>query len=150
VKLTGSDSNLFAIEQARKENRTLGLTGQIGMQVADMETDMADFPDLSYDWVTAINIIYYCARENHIPVIDHMVRIARKGVILTEGLLEPLSVMPPANMLMTLLWNDFSGWFRPEEAEALNRNIQKKYPRCRMKVSSVVQGSAYLVVLRKP
>ncbi len=150
VKITGSDSNLFAIEQARKENRNLGLTGQISMQVADMEADMADFGDLSYDWVTAINIIYYVSKENRIPLFDHLVRIARKGVFLTEGLLEPLAVMPPANVLMSLLWNDFSGWFRPEEAESFNRNIQKKYPRCRLRVSSVVDGAAYLLVLRKP
>ncbi len=150
VKLTGSDSNLFAVETARKENRSLGLTDQIKMLVADMENDMGDFADGSFDWVTAINIFHYVDKDKRQGLVDHFVRIARRGVFMTEGLAEGIPLMSPADFLLRLLWDDYSGFFTNTEVEAFNSEIRKRHPHCAFTRSVVVGGTAYLVILRKP
>jgi ubiquinone/menaquinone biosynthesis C-methylase UbiE len=150
VKFTGVDSNLFAIETARKENRNLGLTDQIKMLVADMQTDMGDFADGSYDWVTAINIFHFVAKDSRADLVDHFIRIARKGVFFNEGLMEGIPLMSPADLLLRLLYSDFSGWFADEEVKAFARDMQKRHPNCTFTRSTVVSGTANLVVVRKP
>jgi ubiquinone/menaquinone biosynthesis C-methylase UbiE len=150
VKLTGCDSNLFAVETARKENRSLGLTDQVKMLVADMENDLGEFGDGSYDWVTAINIFHYVDPARRLEIVDHFVRIARKGVFVTEGLAEGIPLMIPADFLLRLLWADFSGFFTNQEVEAFNEEIRRRHPRCGFTRSVVVGGTAYLVTVRKP
>lgn len=149
LKIAGVDSNLFAIELGKKENINLGLADQIKLYVGDLTSDMSDFGNESYDWVTAINIFHFVPPESRMYIIDNIIRIAKKGIFMTQGVLEPSPITSAGNPLMALLWNDFSGFFKMSEVDKLNEEIQVRYPKYEFIKTSVIQGTAYLVTILK-
>jgi hypothetical protein len=54
-----------------------------------------------------------------------------------------------ADPLMSLLWNDFSGFFRKEEADEMNRTVREEYPDFQEKVFPVLMDTSNLVVVLK-
>lgn len=149
IQLIGMDANLFAIELGRKENRTLQLEDRIKLKVYNAEEDMDEFEDQSVDWVMAINVFHFFKKEKREELIDHMIRIARKGVIYNEAVIELSPIVSNADPLMALLWNDFTGFFPQPEVDSLNDSIKNKYPDYQMSIEPTMQGTAYLITIKK-
>jgi ubiquinone/menaquinone biosynthesis C-methylase UbiE len=149
LALAGVDSNLFAIELGKKENIKLGLAGCIKLFVGDITSDMDMFPDKSYDWVTGINVMHFIPAANRQLVVEHMLRVAKKGVFMNEAIIEMSPLTAVADPLMSLLWNDFTGFFKLEDAELLNLSLEKKFPECRFVKLPILQNMSNLIVIQK-
>jgi len=124
---TGVDINLFSIELGKQENKSLGVSDKIKLLVGDITEDIDDFPNNSYDWVTAINVFHFMQPEKRMQIIENMVRIARKGIFITPSAIDDTAILRQGNALMTLLFNDFTGWYKKPEFEALLKELDKKY-----------------------
>jgi SAM-dependent methyltransferase len=146
VKFSGVDANIFAIEAGKKENSDLGLNDRIDLLIGDVTMDMGEFEKSSFDWVTAINLTPYIQVEKRIDVVNNMLRIARKGIFITESIIEGSMISTAGHALLPLLWNDAVGFFKRKEAEDFNRYIQEKYPEYRLKTVPIMQGSTILVI----
>lgn len=149
LAITGFDSNIFAIETAKKENKRLGLSDQIRMLVGDATTDMTDFEDRSFDWVTAINVFHFFPAGQRSNLVDNMLRIARKGIFMTEILADTSPLSAGANPLMALLWNDFTGFFRQTEADELNSHIIRTHHDHKLIKYPILQDTSYLVAVSR-
>ncbi len=149
MKISGLDSNLFAIEWGKKKNQEAGFGDRIKMLVGDARHDMGDFEDNSVDWVMAINLFHFFPVEGRLPLIEQMIRVAKKGVFFTEVMVERSMLSAAADPLMALLWNDFTGFFREADAEEINRKIERKYAECVMEKNMILQGSSYLIAVAK-
>lgn len=149
LKITGLDPNLFAIEWGRKENRQLGLTERIKLVVGDAVEDIKEFDDESQDWVMAINLFHFFPVQHRFRLVQNMIRIAKKGVFFTEVLAEKTKISFAADALMSLLWNDFTGFFREKEAEEMNKTIARMYPSMKINNHPILQNSSYFVAIIK-
>jgi len=149
IKLTGLDSNLFAIENGKKEINALKLSDRIKLLVGDITEDLGEFEDNSYDWCTAINVFHFIHPEKRMDMIENMLRIARKGVLMSQVVVEKTAASRSADTLMTLLWNDYTGFFRQSELDELNMNLKKKYKNCTFKMEPVMIGNSNLLVVLK-
>jgi ubiquinone/menaquinone biosynthesis C-methylase UbiE len=149
VSLNGVDSNLFAIELGKKDNIRLGLQDRIRLLVGDATSDMSEFVTGSYDWVTAINLFHFIPPENRFQLVEEMVRIAKKGVFMTEVIIELSPVVASSNPLMKLLWNDFTGFFTMKEADELNQKIESCFRKYHVQKIPIMQGTTYLVIIQK-
>lgn len=147
VNFTGVDSNLFAIEKGKKANVELQLEKQIELLVGDITSDMEEFADKSYDWLTAINIFHFIPPDKRDYIIDNMMRIARKGLFFTEVEIEKTPLSYSANSLMFLLWEDFTGFFRTAECEELNNKLKREHKGYSMKQYDIMKGNSNLIVL---
>lgn len=147
VTFTGVDSNLFAIEKGKKANLELQVEGRIELLVGDITSDMGDFEDQSYDWLTAINIFHFIPPGKRDYIIDNMMRIARKGVFFTEVEIEKSPLSYSANSLMFLLWEDFTGFFRSTECEELNKRVEREHKGYTMRQYDIMKGNSNLIVL---
>ncbi|MBN1410795.1 MAG: methyltransferase domain-containing protein [Spirochaetales bacterium] len=147
VRFTGIDKNLFSIEKGKKEIMELGLTEHIRLLVGDVTENMEDFDDKSYDWSIGINLFHFVPVADRNRVIDNMVRICRKGAFFTEGIIEASPISAGANALTPLLWGDYSGIFKMEEAVQLNKTLEKKYRNFSVKVVNTLQGTSNLVIM---
>lgn len=147
VRFAGVDSNLFAIEKGKRANREIGVEKSIELLVGDITSDLEDFEDGSYDWLTCINIFHFIPPERRRYVIDHMMRIARKGVFLTEVEVEKTPLSYSANALMFLLWEDFTGFFRSVECNALNIWIKEEHRGYSIRQYDIMKGNSNLLVL---
>ena len=146
LQISGFDSNLFAIDTAKSENKRLGLSDRVKMVVGDARTDLVEYKNRSIDWVTLINVFHFYPIKDRLALVDQMIRIARKGVFMTEIVIEnPLSA--GANPLMSLLWEDFTGFFTQEEADELNRAIVRKHPHHQLTKIPILQNTSHLVVI---
>lgn len=147
--ITGFDSNLFAIEWGKKENRQKGLSEKIKMVVGDAVEDIGEFKDGSFDWVMAINVFHFYPAKHRMDLIENMIRMCKKGVFFTEIIVEKSPLSFAADPLMSLLWGDYTGFFREKDAENINSMIEKKYPGCKVEKHLILQNSSYLIVLTK-
>lgn len=150
MALTGVDTNLFAIEKGKEALRNNKLEDRIKLLAGDITEDMEDFPANSVDWVSAINVFHFTPKEKRLPVIQQMLRIARKGVFMTEVMVETSDLSASANALMVLLWNDFSGFFRKTEMDELNSQLQESYKDCTFTLVPIMQGQSNLMIIQKP
>ncbi len=150
MHFTGVDLNLFAIERAKKENIALGLTDKIKMVVGDITEDLEDFPNDSYEWVSAINVLHFVPPEKRNELISHLVRIGRKGVFFNLCTADTTTIALTANTLMNLLWNDFTGFYTNKELEVFFGELPKKFKNLEIQTTGMMQGSSQLVtILRK-
>lgn len=149
IQLTGVDSNLFAIERGKKENADLGLSDRVKLVVGDVTEDLGDFDDLSCDWSTAINLFHFIPVDKRYGVIQNMLRIARKGIFVTEVAVEATPLSRAANPLMFLLWDDFSGFFKQDEIDVLNDRLKQEYGNYKFQVHEIMHGNSSLLVIRK-
>ena len=149
LRITGFDSNLFAIEWAKKENKQLGISDRIKMVVGNAVEDMKEFADGAFDWAMAINVFHFYPPDKREKLIDDMVRISKKGVFFTEVIAEKTRISMAADPLMSLLWNDFTGFFREADAEKLNSSVAGRYRGMKVEKHPILQGSSYLVAVIK-
>ncbi len=149
VKFKGVDSNIFAIEMGKKENNQIGLNDRIDLVVGDITADMDNFEKNSSDWVTAINLLHYVQPSKRMIVVDNMLKIARKGIFMTEGIIETSVLTSTGDVLLTLLMNDYTGAFKKNEVEEFNKQIQKKYSAYSFKTEPIMQGTSLLVIMTK-
>ncbi|HPI03881.1 MAG TPA: class I SAM-dependent methyltransferase [Candidatus Goldiibacteriota bacterium] len=149
LKITGLDPNLFAIEWGRKENREKGLGERLKMVVGDAVDDIGEFADKSFDWVIAVNLFHFFPVEHRLKLMKNMVRIASKGVFFTETILEKSKLALSADPLMSLLWNDYTGFFREHDAENLNNQLAQAYPDAKIVKHLILQNSTYLMAITK-
>ncbi len=147
--LTGMEPNKHAVRKGIQENKEMGLSGNIKLVTGDAREGLNRFGDGSYDWTVAINLLHFYPVSKRQYLIDNMMRIAKKGVFINEGILENSPISSRANLLMSLLWNDFSGFFRPDELEDYNKYIQTKYKEYDIKIIPVIQGTSLLIVILK-
>lgn len=150
MALTGVDTNLFAIEKGKEALRDKNLEDKIKLLAGDITEDMEDFPANSTDWVSAINVFHFMPKEKRLPVIEQMLRIAKKGVFMTEVMVETSSLSAGANALMVLLWNDFSGFFRKVEMDELNGKLESEYKDYKFTLEPIMQGQSNLMIIQKP
>jgi ubiquinone/menaquinone biosynthesis C-methylase UbiE len=148
IQLTGLDSNLFAIEKGKKEDKQLELSDRIKLLVGNAE-ELEDFTDNSFDWVTSINVLHFYKIDKRPYLVENMVRIARKGIFINEGILENTPLTAWANVLMSLLWNDYTGFFRPDQLKEFNDFIQRKFSKYDIHFVPVLQGTSNLIVILK-
>lgn len=149
MHFTGVDLNLFAIERAKKENIALGLTDRIRMMVGDIVEDMEEFPDDSYEWVTAINVLHFIPVEKRDNFIANLVRIGKKGVFFNLCTADTTTIALTANALMDLLWNDFTGFYTNPELTKFFDELPRKFKNLEMQTTSMMQGSSQLVTITK-
>ena len=149
IHLTGMDSNLFAIDKGKKEDKQLELSGRIKLLVGNAEEELEDFADNSFDWVTSINVLHFYKIEKRPYLIENMVRIAKKGIFINEGILENTPLTAWSNTLMALLWNDYTGFFRPDQLKEFNDLIQRKFNKYDIHFIPVLQGTSNLIVILK-
>ena len=149
MTFTGVDLNLFAIEKAKKENISLGLSDRIKMVVGDIMEDLDDFPDNSYEWVTAINVMHFLPVAERDNLVRHLVRIARRGVFFNICLSDSTMIALSAHCMMSLLWNDFTGFYTPPEAELFFKELPQKYRNMEISTQDMMQGSSKLVTVLK-
>ena len=149
IKLTGIDSNLFAIERGKNGINSCGMGDRINLLVGDITEDLPEIESSSYDWVTFINVFHVIPKQFRETVIDEMIRIARKGVIMTQTVIEKTELSRSANSLMNLLWNDFTGFFKEKELNEINSKIIKKYPSYKCESTTIMQGNSNLFTVLK-
>lgn len=147
IQLIGVDTNLFAIEKGKKINAEEHLDSKITMLVGDITEDMDDFADNSYDWLTSINVMHFLDIAQRLPVIENMMRVARKGVFVTQVMIESTQLSRAANPLMGLLWNDYTGFFYKNELENLNRYLQSKYTDYTFRVEKIMHGNSSILII---
>ena len=149
LNLTGVDSNLFAIERGRKENNDLKMSKNIKLVVGDITEDLKDFKDESFDWCSAINIFHFIPVDKRLYVIENALRIAKKGIFMTEVGADSTPMSRSGNPMMSLLWNDFTGFFRKTESQELNDELVLKYPKYDFKFFPIMHGNSILVAVSK-
>lgn len=149
IKLTGMEANLFVVERGKKVNHDLGLSDRISLVVGDIIEDMEDIQDGAYDWVTAINIFHFVPEDKRLSLMENMIRIARKGVFATETIAEASTLSSTANVLMFMLWNDFTGFFRKKKLEEFNTTLAEKHKNCRFETLEIMHGKSNLLTIIK-
>ncbi|MGL1893213.1 MAG: methyltransferase domain-containing protein [Spirochaetaceae bacterium] len=149
IKLVGVDTNLFAIEKGKQINKQEKPINPIKLLAGDITEDMDDFKDKSYDWVTSINVMHFIDMSNRLPVIENMIRIAKKGVFITQVMIESTPLSRSANPLMGLLWNDFTGFFYKNEIDNINRYLQSKFLDHSFKVEKIMHGNSSILIIEK-
>ena len=150
IKYTGVDKNIFSIEMGKKENKIAGVSDKINLLVGDFNDDSLDFKDQSYDWVTGINIFHFMKPELRMKTIDKMARIARKGFFITPSDIEVSSMTASANILLSLLFNDFTGWYKKSELTDLFKELEKKFKNYTIHTTKINMGLSNLVsIIRK-
>lgn len=148
MKLAGFDANSFAIEKGTETIASQGLSERINLFVSDAKSQLDVFENESYDWVTAFNVLHFYPPEKRKLLVDEMVRISKKGVFINEGILEvPFSSQ--ANALMSMLWNDFTGFFKDDQLEDYNSYIASRHQEHNVKFIPVIQGTSILVIIQK-
>lgn len=147
IQLTGVDTNLFAIEKGRKKIADESLADRINLLVGDITEDLDEFPDQSYDWVTSINVMHFLDIGKRLPTIENMIRIARKGVLVTQVMIETTPLSRAANPLMGLLWNDYTGFFYKNEMENLNKYLQNKYASHKFTIEKIMHGNSNILII---
>lgn len=75
--LTGIDVNRDAVYLGE------AMMPEVDFKVMGVE-ELAQFPDKSYDVVLADAVLMYVSKEKIQEVVDHLVRIARKAIVLVE------------------------------------------------------------------
>jgi ubiquinone/menaquinone biosynthesis C-methylase UbiE len=149
VLFSGVDVNLFAIERGKKENIALGLADRIKMIVGDIEEDLGDFKDGSYDWVTALNVLHFVPEGKRDALVENLARIARKGVIFNTVQTDSSMICTAGDPLLHLLWNDFAGFYTKSGAAAFFRELPSKFGGFDIQVLSILQGNSTLATMRK-
>lgn len=147
IHLTGVDTNLFSIEKGRKKIADEALTDHINLLVGDITEDLDEFPDRSYDWVTSINVMHFLDIGKRLPTIENMIRIAKKGVFVTQVMIETTPLSRAANPLMGLLWNDYTGFFYKNEMENLNKYLQGKYTSHKFTLEKIMHGNSNILLI---
>lgn len=149
IRLTGMDSNKFAIENGKIEYRDLELSGRLNLMVGDITMELGSFEDNHFDWCTSINIFHFIPVEKRMQVIENMIRISKKGLFMTLVVLEKTPPARAADPLMFLLWNDYTGFFNAEEFENIISMIKEKYGNYSINIEPIMEGNSNLVTITK-
>jgi ubiquinone/menaquinone biosynthesis C-methylase UbiE len=149
LQMTGMDSNLFAIQKGKEDINKLNISNKIKLIVGDVTADLGDIKENSYDWITAINVFHFIKPENRIALIENMIRIAKKGVIMTQVVIETTLLSATANPLMFLLWNDYTGFFKENDLHSINEDLKKKYKQYTFDFKSIMQGNSFILSVIK-
>jgi len=149
VKLTGMDSNLFAIERGKEEINKNDMSDRINLLVGNIIEDLEEVKSSSYDWVTLINVFHFIPANYRQSIIEEMIRIAKKGVLTTQVVVEKSELSRSADPLMNFLWNDFTGFFQEKELDEMNNKIIKKYPLYICESSTIMHGNSTLFTIIK-
>ncbi len=82
-------------------------------------------------------------------MIDQLIRISRKGAFISQVAVEKSETTKTADPLMSLLWNDYTGFFRSREMDELNKALRKKYKNCTFKLEQIMVGVSNLLTVLK-
>lgn len=79
IRLEGFDINPKYIEVGKK-----WLSEEIKLSVGDIETQLSNYEDGSFDVVFCHAVLIYISEKKITEVLNHLLRIARKGIVLLE------------------------------------------------------------------
>jgi len=149
MKLTGVDQNVHAIERGNETNvNQTNKENEIKFINGNVLNDMKLFPDKSQDWVTGINLFHFIKSNTRMEVINNMMRICRKGIFFTETVLEASTMSSSSNPLLTLLWNDFTGFFSKNDSDKINNNLVTNYKDFELETLPIIQGTSNIIILK--
>ncbi len=141
VSATGIDINIHTIEMGRRKNVENGLQDQIDLMVGDV-TDMKRFPNGAFDWVYAINVFHFLPVYKRDQFIREMIRISRYGIFTNQVITNNIATLS-ADVLLSTLFTDFTGFFSQSEADTLIRDLRVKHYR----FLPIIQGESRLLAL---
>ena len=141
----GVDRNLFALERGKRENLALGLADRITLLAGDIVEDLGDFADGSHDWVTAVNVLHFVPPDQRDILLDHLVRISRKGVFFNTVETQTSTINGAGNPLLHLLWNDFAGFYPPQAVHDLVDRLIRRFKTRELCIVPILRGNSRLV-----
>ncbi len=141
VSATGLDINAHTIEMGRRKNAENGLQDQIDLMVGDV-TDMKRFPDNAFDWVYAINVFHFLPVYKREQFIHEMIRISRYGIFANQVIANNIATLS-ADVLLSTLFTDFTGFFSQDEADSIVERLGVKHYR----FLPIIQGESRLLAL---
>ncbi len=141
VSAAGIDINLHTIEMGRRRNIESGLQDQIDLTVGDV-TAMSRFPDKAFDWVYSINVFHFLPVFKREQFIREMIRISRYGIFVNQVIANNVATLS-ADVLLSTLFTDFTGFFSQDDADALIRGLGVKHYR----FLPIIQGESRLLAL---
>lgn len=141
VSATGIDINIHTIEMGQRKNVENGLQDQIDLLVGDV-TDMKRFSDNAFDWVYAINVFHFIPVYKREQFIREMIRISRYGIFTNQVITNNVATLS-ADVLLSTLFTDFTGFFSQAEADDLIKNLGVKHYR----FLPIIQGESRLLAL---
>ncbi|MGQ9632421.1 MAG: response regulator [bacterium] len=142
VKCVGIEVNPFIIQIAEDKNKQEKVGDMIKIEQGDILKEMDSIKDRSFDWVSGLNMIYFFDKSDQDKIAKEMHRIARKGIVLSTGVLNNLSTYA-SNALSCMYMDDFKGLPTEEDMSAfLNKNF-KNYI-----IEDIAQGKLKLIFER--
>jgi SAM-dependent methyltransferase len=141
VSATGIDMNVHTIDMGKRKNADQGLQDQIDLQVGDV-TDLSRFPDDAFDWVYAINVFHFLPVNKREPFLREMIRISRYGIFTNQVITNNIATLS-TDVLLSTLFTDFTGFFTPEEADAIVASVAGKH----FRFLPIIQGESRLLAL---
>jgi len=141
VSATGIDMNVHTVEMGKRKNADQGLQDQIDLQVGDV-TDLSRLPDNAFDWVYAINVFHFLPVNRREPFLREMIRISRYGIFTNQVITNNIATLS-TDVLLSTLFTDFTGFFTPEDADALVARVGSTHYR----FLPIIQGESRLLAL---
>ena len=141
VSATGIDINIHTVEMGRRKNVENGLQDQIDLMVGDV-TDMKRFPNDAFDWVYAINVFHFLPVYKRDQFIREMIRISRYGIFTNQVITNNIATLS-ADVLLSTLFTDFTGFFSQSEADTLISDLGVKH----FRFLPIIQGESRLLAL---
>lgn len=141
VSATGIDINRHTIEMGKRKHVEQGIQDQVDLQVGDV-TDLRRFADGAFDWVYAINVFHFLPVMRRETFLREMIRISRYGVFTNQVIAKNIATLS-ADVLLSTLFTDYTGFFSETEADALLNGIGLKHYR----FLPIIQGESRLIVL---
>ena len=141
VSATGIDINIHTVEMGKRKNSENGLQDQIDLQVGDV-TDMGRFADGAFDWVYAINVFHFLPVNRREPFLREMIRISRYGIFANQVITNNVATLS-ADVLLSTLFTDFTGFFSQPAADKLISDLGVKH----FRFLPIIQGESRMLAL---
>jgi ubiquinone/menaquinone biosynthesis C-methylase UbiE len=141
VSATGIDMNVHTLELGKRKNTEAGLQDQIELRAGDV-TDLSQFGDDAFDWVSAINVFHFLPVNKRERLLTEMIRISRYGIFFNQVIVNNLQTIA-ADVLLATLFSDYAGFFTDSEADEVIRKTGIKHSAFR----PIIQGESRLVVV---
>jgi SAM-dependent methyltransferase len=137
----GIDINPHTLEMGKRKNAEAGLQDQIELKVGDV-MDLGGIKDGAFDWLYAINIFHFLPINKREKFLREMVRISRYGIFFNQNITNSIGTYS-VDVLLSILFTDFTGFFSVGEADELIRKMNTKH----YAFLPIIQGESRLAVM---
>ncbi len=138
---TGIDVNPHTVESGKRKNAEAGLQDQIELRVGDV-TDLSGIGDGSFDWLYAINVFHFLPENKREKFLREMVRISRYGIFFNQNITNSTGTYA-VDVLLSILFTDFTGFFSVADADELIRKTNVKH----YAFLPIIQGESRMAVM---